>query len=164
MPEPARLLIALLAAGCGGGGASAQASAPVSADFECNGRRAEYMVVGGLVAPEAGVSMDCSQRPRLIKWRSEDGEKQIRSTHTLTAEQFDSTWEKIDATGWRFLARTCPGAAARARPVYTIDVGDSAASVSLSCSGVTLPFPYDRLVNELDLRAAGFGDDAGSPH
>lgn len=164
MAEPAPLVLILLAAGCGGRAAGAPASDPGAADFECNGRRAEYMVVGGLVAPEAGVTMDCGPSPRLVKWRSEAGQEQIRSTHALTAEQFDSTWEKIDATGWRFLARTCPGVAAKARPIYTIDVGDSATSVSLSCAGVELPFPYDRLVNELDLRAAGFGDDAGSPH
>jgi hypothetical protein len=39
-----------------------------------------------------------------------------------------------------------------------IEVGDYAMSVTLNCDGTTLPFPYDRFVNELDLRAAGFGD------
>ncbi len=39
-----------------------------------------------------------------------------------------------------------------------LDVGDYAMSVTLNCDGKSLPFPYDRIVNELDLRAAGFGE------
>lgn len=180
MPE-GRLLVSIAAAAaaaCGGSGSVARAAPVRAADIECNSRRAEYMVVGGMVAPESGVSLVCERsRPRITSWRTEAGRaEQIRSSRALTAEQFEAAWEKIDATGWRFLSRTCP-ARKRARsgkrrrapraprePIYTIDVGDSASSVSLTCTGAELPFPYDRLVNELDLRAAGFGDDAGSPH
>jgi hypothetical protein len=166
-------LVMAATSACGGGAvaAAAEADEPL-VDFECNRRRAEYMVVGGFVAPESGVTMDCAHgQPRIVRWRSDGGAEQIRSAHPLTAEQFEATWEKIDATGWRFLARTCAGSRPAGKkprgprqPIYTIDVGDSSSSVSLSCTGVELPFPYDRLVNELDLRAAGFGDDAGSPH
>jgi hypothetical protein len=175
-------LAAVAALSCGGGRSSG-GRGPSTAGFECLSRRAEYMVVGGLAAPEAGVSLECDRgRPRITRWTSDGGSREVvRSTHPLSPEQFERAWERIDSTGWRFLARTCPGAAPprrRARgasngprqgarwgtPVYTIDVADSGSSVSLTCAAADPPFPYDRLVNELDLRAAGFGDDAGSPH
>ncbi|MCP4447052.1 MAG: hypothetical protein GY811_17145 [Myxococcales bacterium] len=47
-------------------------------------------------------------------------------------------------------------------PVYVIDVADHSLSNSVNCQGKTLPFPYDRIVNELNLRAAGFGDKDGA--
>jgi hypothetical protein len=176
MPRLRRLLalaaLAAAAPSCGGGSSSRARRS--DAGFECLSRRAEYMVVGGLAAPEAGVSLECDRgRPRITRWTSDGGSREVvRSIHPLSPEQFDRAWERIDSTGWRFLARTCPGSPPPRRrrrggptlPVYTIDVADSGTSVSLSCAAAELPFPYDRLVNELDLRASGFGDDAGSPH
>ena len=132
--------------------------------FECNSRRAEYLVVGGFVAPEAGISMVCDGGgPRIITWRVEPGDDRVEQTHALSAEQFEATWEQVDSTGWRFLDKECGNPKRKGEPIYTIDIGDHASQVSLSCVGKELPFPYDRLVNELDLRAAGFGDDAGDP-
>ena len=132
--------------------------------FECSSRRAEYLVVGGMVAPEAGVSMVCDgSGPRIITWRNEEGEHRVEDTHPLSAEQFEATWEQIDSTGWRFLEKDCGNPKRKGDPIYTIGVGDHATQVDLVCGGKELPFPYDRLVNELDLRAAGFGDDAGDP-
>ncbi len=132
--------------------------------FECNDRRAEYMVAGGFGAEEAGISMVCDgENPRIQKWRVEEGERS-ESTNELTAEQFDDVWKKIDSTGWRHLGEDCNNAQAESDdPAYVIDVGDHAKNNSFSCEGKTLPFPYDRIVNELDLRAAGFGDQDGSP-
>lgn len=132
--------------------------------FECNSRRAEYLVVGGFVAPEAGVSMVCDgSGPRIITWRVEAGDNRVENTHPLSVEQFESTWEQIDSTGWRFLEKDCGNPKRKGEPIYSIDIGDHATTVGLSCVGKELPFPYDRLVNELDLRAAGFGNDAGDP-
>jgi hypothetical protein len=138
-------------------------SSPGSSElFECNSRRAEYLVVGGFVAPEAGISMVCDgSGPRIITWRVETGDNRVESTFTLSGEQFESTWEQIDSTGWRFLEKDCGNRKRKGEPIYTIDIGDHATQVSLVCVGKELPFPYDRLVNELDLRAAGFGNDAG---
>ena len=151
-----------VAAGCGGG--KAASTGPDVADFECSERKIEYAVVGGFVADEAGIRMDCDGgKPIITRWRLESSGERKSEHFDLSGEQFDSTWEKIEATGWRFLDETCdnPGANKKKDPVYSIDVSDGSTSVSLSCTGKELPFPYDRLVNELDLRAAGFGDDSG---
>ena len=127
--------------------------------FECNDRMISYMVAGGFGAEEAGVTVECDNaNPRLTKWRSEEGERS-ESVHYLTADQFDTLWKNIDASGWRHVDEDCKNPDAEdGDPAYLIEVGDHASSVTLSCEGKTLPFPYDRLVNELDLRAAGFGD------
>jgi hypothetical protein len=150
-----------LVAGCGG-------SKPHSRGrdlrgFDCNARRIEYMVEGGFVAAKAGIRLECDgEGPQLTRWRLESSGERDSKTFTLDAEQFEATWQKIEASGWRFLAETCDSSRADGDPIYTIDVGDSAKSVSLTCQARELPFPYDRLVNELDLRAAGFGDDGGA--
>ena len=131
--------------------------------FECNDRRVEYMVAGGFGAEEAGITMVCDgENPRVLKWRLEEGER-TESTHTLSAQQFDEVWEKVDSTGWRHVDEDCNNSAAQPEdPVYVIDVADHSQSNSLNCQGKVLPFPYDRIVNELDLRAAGFGDQDGA--
>lgn len=157
------LVLVFLGAACGPSQPDAAGPSDL-ADFECNDRRAEYMVVGGFVAPEAGVIVRCDgNNPRLTKWRL-DGDDRIESTHRLSGAQFDTLWKKIDSTGWRHLEDECNNpAAVDGDPVYTIDIGDHAVDKALLCPGKELPFPYDRLVNELDLRAAGFGDEDDSP-
>ena len=162
------LVTAALAAACGSSTPRRRAPGENS-EFECLGRRAEYMVVGGFVAPEAGISMICdNDRPMLTVWRVDAGGSRSEHDHALSSGQFDDTWEKIDSTGWRYLDKECPGSTAqkvvkkgRARdPLYTIDVSASKVSSSFVCGAKELPFPYNQLVNELDLLAAGF-DQAG---
>jgi hypothetical protein len=162
----AGLAAALALAACGGGGNRTRAED--LSQFQCNSRRVEYLEAGGFAAAETGVRMECGAadgpgNPRITRWRVEEDGKRKTESFRLSADQFDGTWQKIDATGWRFLDAECsnPGAG-KTDPVYQIGVGDHAAEVSLNCRGRELPFPYDRLVNELDLRAAGFGDDSGS--
>jgi hypothetical protein len=72
----------------------------------------------------------------------------------------ESLWKKIESTGWRYLENCDNPSAADDDPVYTVDVADDKSSVSLSCPGQarSMPFPFDRLINELDLEAAGFPD------
>lgn len=130
--------------------------------FECNDRRVAYMVAGGFAADEAGVTVECEgENPRLTNWRMDDGERSEK-TSKLSGEQFDTLWKNIDSTGWRHVDQDCKNAGAKdGDPAYVIEVGDHAMNVTLNCDGTTLPFPYDRIVNELDLRAAGFGDQDG---
>ena len=151
--------------GACGGRQHTHAAAGGDSNFECLQRSSEYMVVGGFAAAEAGVSMLCDEgRPRIVKWTADESGHRTKVTHALTGAEFDEVWGKIDATGWRFLGKKCPNpGAGKKDPIYTIDVGDAKTRVDLTCVGKELPFPYDRLVNELDLRAAGFGDDAGAP-
>jgi hypothetical protein len=162
------LLVAALAAACGSSTPRRRAAGS-SEEFECLGRRAEYMVVGGFVAPEAGISMVCdNDRPMLTVWRVDQGGSRSEHDHPLSPGQFDDTWEKVDSTGWRYLDKECPGSTASSKPkkgraadpLYTIDVSASKVSSSFVCGAKELPFPYNQLVNELDLLAAGF-DQAG---
>ena len=158
------MLAVLVAAGCGSSTPRRRAPGENS-EFECLGRRAEYMVVGGFVAPEAGISMICdNDRPMLTVWRVDQGESRSERDHALDGQQFDDTWEKIDSTGWRYLDKDCPGSSAQAKPkkgrapdpLYTIDVSAGKVAASFTCGAKELPFPYNQLVNELDLLAAGF--------
>jgi hypothetical protein len=150
---------AAAALACGGGERTRRQGAGGEA-FDCQSRRVEYMVVGGFVAPEAGISMLCDgDRPRIVTWREESAGDRHERTFPITPGQFDATWQQVDSTGWRFLKKKCNNPeSVKGDPIYTIDVGDHATTVSLVCPGKELPFPYDRLVNELDLRAAGLGD------
>jgi hypothetical protein len=178
----ALLALVVAATSCGGTQRGARASGgdegAAEPSFSCHGRRAEYMVVGGFAAAESGVSVVCdNDRPHVIKWQSESvGGQRQESNLKLSGEQFEGFWEKIDATGWRNVPEQCSASGPRkakgkkksapstpAEPIYTIDVSEGKMSKSFTCAGKELPFPYDRLVNELDLRANGFGDDAGGP-
>lgn len=152
------VILALLAGACGGG-AQAGRSMEQSADFECRDRRVEYLLAGGFVALEAGVSVTCQGGDvRLETWRVTDKQGTTkRKAHALSQEDFNELWAKIESTGWRNLGDCDNPDAAEGDPLYVIDIADVDHNVSLNCSGKgTLPFPYDRLVNELDLKAAGF--------
>ncbi len=156
-------LVAMLAAGtlgCGGAKSRTAAGADLEG-FVCNDRRVEYAVVGGFVAAEAGITVDCiNDNPKLSRWRV-DGDSGERTdiTHRLGGGQFEDLWTKIDSSGWRFLEQDCDNPeAADDDPVYSIEIGDHATSVTLTCSGKELIFPYNRIINELDLLSAGLGD------
>jgi hypothetical protein len=140
--------------GCGGGGPQ-RAEHPDLAEFSCDGRRVEYMLVGGFVADEAGVSVLCdNDAPRLERWRVEDGQRNVE-THELRRDEFEEVWRRIDSTGWRYLEEDCANPqAGDGDPVFAMDVADETLSRTFTCAGKTLPFPYDRLVNELDMKAA----------
>lgn len=155
-------LLLALSASCAKQQGSKSASRDLS-QFECNDRQAEYMVAGGFAADEAGIIMQCDgEDPRIVKWRLEGGQR-VENANPLSAQQFDEVWTRVDSTGWRHLDEECVNPQGEADdPVYVIDVGDSGTSTSITCQGKTLPFPYDRIVNELDLRAAGFGDQDGA--
>jgi len=160
MPRPLTLVAcATFALACG----PAQKTDTTQRDlsqFQCNERFVEYLVVGGFVADEAGVIVQCSdENPRLTKWYTGADNNRVESNHQLSGEQFDSLWGKIDSTGWRFLEDECenPGSV-DGDPVYQVGIADHATQRDLTCTGKELPFPYDRLINELDLRAAGLGD------
>ena len=150
---------AVLLFACGARDGAAVGSA-ASGSFACEGRQVEYAVAGGFVADEAGVILQCSGgSPRLVQWRLEGSGERARDTHQLSADEFDTLWRKIESTGWRNLGDCDNPAAADDDPVYMIDIANHSHSISVTCQGKAreLPFPYDRIVNELDLKAAGMG-------
>lgn len=151
--------VSLLLLSCGGAGKAKTTTVNLD-DFECKDRSMSYTVVGGFAADESGVSMQCADTgaPTILKWRLDGGDRQEK-TFPLSAQQFDDVWAKIDSTGWRHLDEECNNPDATPDdPAYTMKVGDHAMNVDLACAGKTLPFPFDRIVNELDLRAVGVGE------
>lgn len=151
------LLCALLLTACGGAQKHGEALESVD-DFECHDRSVGYVMTGGFVAPEIGVTISCSgDTVKIETWRVTDKQGTRKNqAKEMSQVEFEDLWKKIDSTGWRNLEDCDNPDAADDDPIYTIDVSTDAANVSLSCQGKTLPFPYDRLVNELDLKAAGF--------
>ncbi len=150
-------LFALFLAACGGQQKHGGTLETVN-EFECHDRTVGYMMTGGFVAPETGVTVSCSgDRVKLETWRVTDKQgTRKEAAKEMSQYEFEELWKKIDSAGWHNLEDCDNPDAADDDPVYTIDVSDDTASVSLSCQGKELPFPYDRLVNELDLKAAGF--------
>lgn len=156
---PCSLVLAALWAACGGAdkGPAQPAAGP---EFACKDRRAAYIVTGSFAGPEVGVVMDCAEvGPRISKWivLDEDGDRRTME-HSLTPGEFDALWDKIESTGWRHLGDCDNPQAAEGDPAYKIGVKDHVLAVTMNCAGKELPFPYNRLVNELDLKAAEYGD------
>jgi hypothetical protein len=117
-------------------------------------------VTGSFAGPEVGVVVDCAERgPRIMKWQvigvTGDRKSMERS---LSPGEFHELWQRIESTGWRHLGNCANPEAVDGDPMYKIDIQDDDLSVSLECDGKVLPFPYDRIVNELDLKAAEYGD------
>ncbi len=126
-----------------------------NADFDCRDRYAAYVVSGSLAAAEVGVQVDCAASgPRVVRWTvTKDGNREEFSG-SLGVHEFDRMWEKIEGSGWRFLA-DCVGTGQPNDPVYTFDVKDWNGTVSFSCTNAgPLPFPYNSIVDELDFKAA----------
>ena len=129
-----------------------------NADFRCRDRYAAYTVVGSLAGTEVGAQMDCNVAgPRILKWTvSSDGVRDEKSA-SMGVHEFDSIWERIDGSGWRNM-KDCTGTGQDRDPVYSIEVKDWAHASAFSCTSAgPLPFPYNTIVDELDLRAAAIG-------
>ena len=145
-------------AGCKKQTATPQSPTPL-ADFECKERRAAYIASGGFAGAEVGVVMDCAPAgPRIHTWRLVGEDQKNTSEHSLTPDEFEEVWEKVEATGWRNLGdcdRTVPE---EGEPTYKMGVKDEILAKSMTCVGKTLPFPYNRLVDTLDLVAAKYSE------
>ena len=85
----------------------------------------------------------------------DDGNRQASDDSISTAE-FDEFWESIEATGWRNLGDCAETEPKEGEPTYKIGVKDESQAVSMTCTGRVLPFPYNRLVDSMDLLAAQY--------
>lgn len=127
-------------------------------DWDCAKRSAEYSLVGGFAAAESGIAISCEgERAFLEDWRVTRAGKRASEKHELSQVEFQELWKKLDSAGWRNLSDCDNPDSVDGDPVYTIVIRDHAVDVSLMCAGKgELPFPYNRLINELDLKSAGF--------
>lgn len=143
---------ALVAAACGD---SHRDELARNASFDCRDRTASYVVMGGIVAAELGVMIDCrDQGPRIVRWTVDRDGTRDEHTYSLGVGEFDRLWEKIEGAGWRYL-QDCAGTGQPADPMYTFDVVDWNGQASFACTHAgELPYPYYIIVDQLDLTAA----------
>jgi hypothetical protein len=133
----------------GGGGDDENAS------FECGGRRAEYMMSGGMMYPEQGVRMKCDGDIPLVEeyFTSDDGSEKKRSARIPVAA-WEASWKDFDNSGWERLEDCTNKAVKEKDPIYTFEIADEDRTVSFRCQGDPLPYPFDVVVSSLD-RAKG---------
>jgi hypothetical protein len=155
-------LVALAA--CGG---SQKKQAAEAADFACKDRLASYVVSHHMGGDELGVQMDCREAgPRIRRWRTDKSGTRQEDAHSLTPSQFDTVWKEIDGTGWPNLRDCGNGTGGKQDPVYVFDVKDDQNTASFQCQSQSMPYPYNDIVDPLDLAAQNgrgqLGDDEPS--
>src|SRR5215510_7129898 len=122
--------------------------------FSCRSRRASYIVVHHLAGDEIGVQIDCAEAgPRIKRWRTDKTGTHQEDARSLTPGEFDKVWKEIDGTGWAYLRDCTNGTGGKLDPVYTFDIKDDQSQASFQCQSQAMPYPYNDIVDPLDLAA-----------
>ncbi|HWO22967.1 MAG TPA: hypothetical protein VNO30_29705 [Kofleriaceae bacterium] len=144
--------LAVAAAGCGP--SAAELARREAQDFQCRDRSVSYMVVRHIAGDELGVQMDCAAAgPRIVRWKAARAGQRIDDKRSMSPAEFDRVWRDISGTGWENLKDCTTGTLGKQDPVYTFEVKDDQNQATFSCQTVTVPFPYNGLVDPLDLAA-----------
>lgn len=145
-------LLWLLVVGCG---ASARERAQREAvDFQCRDRIASYIAVHHMGGDEVGVQMDCAEAgPRIKRWRMSKQGARVDDVHPLSPTEFDGVWREIDGTGWPNLRDCGNGTGGKQDPIYTFDIKDDQNKSSFQCQSRTMPYPYNAIVDPMDVAA-----------
>ncbi|HSK03116.1 MAG TPA: hypothetical protein VK932_17815 [Kofleriaceae bacterium] len=148
-------VLAAVTAACGAG-AREQARREAQ-DFDCRDRSVSYTASGHISGDEIGVQMDCAAAgPRILRWKTDRTGNRVEDAHSLPPSEFDRVWREIAGTGWENLKDCTTGTLGKQDPVYVFDVRDDQHQASFQCQSLTMPFPYNGLVDPLD-RAAQRG-------
>jgi hypothetical protein len=146
-------LAALAALAACGGGQRAQSERDAQR-FDCRGRRASYKVAHHLAGHEIGVQIDCADAgPRIKRWRTDRSGTVQEDARSLTPGEFDQAWREIDGTGWPNLRDCSNGTGGKHDPIYVFDVKDDQNQASFQCQSQSAPYPYNGIVDPLDLAA-----------
>lgn len=146
------VLALVVVAGCGGG-QRAQAQHDRQR-FDCRSRIASYVAIHHLAGDELGVQIDCAQLgPRIVRWKSDKLGNRQEDAHGLTPGEFDAIWRELDGTGWPNLRDCSNGTGRKQDPTYQFDLRDDQNKASFACQSQTMPYPYNDLVDPLDLAA-----------
>lgn len=154
------LVVVIALAGCGG--RQRQANAEMQ-DFRCRDRFAIYTAkqhIGG----ELGVQLDCADAgPRISRWRVTRDGTRTEDARSMTPGEFDKVWGEIDSSGWAFLKDCTTGTLGENDPLYQFRMSDDTQQGEFKCQSTTVPFPYNTIVDSLDMAATQgrkqLGDD-----
>jgi len=145
------LAIVVVVAACGG---RQHGEGSGGGDFMCKERSVSYMATKHISGDEVGVLMDCAEKgPRIKRWRQDKQGKRDEDVRFITPKDFDKTWGEIAGTGWENL-KDCPnGTLGKSDPVYVFDIKDDQNKASFQCQSQSMPYPYNDIVDPLDLAA-----------
>lgn len=155
------IVIALVAAGCGG--RQKQANSEMQ-EFQCKDRLVSYVATHHLGGDELGVQMDCAEAgPRIKRWRIDKAGTREEDARSLTPGEFDKVWNQIDGSGWAFLKDCENGSMEKQDPVYVFDVKDDQQKGTFQCQSQTMPYPYNTIVDPLDFASQKGRGQLGDP-
>jgi len=122
--------------------------------FDCRKRIASYVVSHHMAGDELGVQIDCADAgPRIKRWVMDRAGTRQEDAHGLTPGEFDKIWREIDGTGWPNLRDCANGTAGKQDPIYLFDIKDDQNQASFQCQSQSMPYPYNDIVDPLDLAA-----------
>ena len=142
------------------GGRQAQARREMQ-DFACKERAINYTVTGHMGGNELGVQMDCTEGPRIKRWKVDKAGTRTEDARSMTPGEFDDVWGQIAGVGWENLKDCTNGTDGKNDPHYKFAIKDDQNSNAFECTSVSMPFPYNSLVDPLDLAAQKSGKQLG---
>ncbi len=123
-----------------------------SQDFSCRERIASYVATHHMGGDEVGVQMDCAEAgPRIKRWRMDKQGARIQDSRKLTPGEFDAVWREIEGAGWQNLKDCGNGTGGKQDPLYTFDVKDDQHKATFQCQSVTMPYPYNTIVDPMNV-------------
>lgn len=146
--------IAAIASAAGCGPSAAELARREAQEFDCRDRSVSYTAVRHIAGDELGVQMDCAAAgPRIVRWKAARAGQRVEDKRSMTPAEFDRVWRNVAGTGWENLKDCTTGTLGKQDPVYTFEVKDDQNQATFSCQTLTLPFPYNGLVDPLDMAA-----------
>ena len=121
--------------------------------FDCKDRLVSYVASGHMGASELGVQMDCSEGPRIKRWKVDKSGNRLEDQRPMSGAEFDRVWKEIDGTGWPNLKDCGNGTMGKQDPIYVFDIKDDMNKASFQCQSTSMPYPYNGLVDPLDVAA-----------
>ncbi len=151
------------AAACGGAAPGTMTSHEIAA-FDCRKRTARYVATHHMSGGELGVQIDCAEDgPRIKRWRVDSAGTRQEDAHSLSPGEFDTVWREIEGTGWRYLRNCTNGTPGKRTPIYAFEIRDDQNHASFVCQSQSMPYPYNDIVDPLDLAAQDGRRELGEP-
>ncbi len=132
-------------------------------DFQCKDRLASYVVSHHMGGDEVGVQMDCSNGPQIKRWKIDKAGTRLEDARSLTPREFDKVWAELNGSGWEYLKDCANGTAGERDPIYVFDVKDDQSKASFQCQSQSMPYPYNTIVDPLDVAAQSGRKQLGDP-